>query len=69
MNNGLVDVRGKLPQGLVELYRQVQMIAAQMQIEVIVVGAMARDLILVHGFNAKLERGIYSISLSLRIKP
>ena len=67
MNSGLIDIRGKLPQGLVTVYRQVQNIADQLQLDVVVVGAMARDLVLVHGFNARLERGTRDIDFAVHV--
>jgi len=67
MNSTLIDVRGKLPQGLIAVYRQVQTIADQLQLDVVVVGAMARDLVLVHGFNARLERGTRDIDFAVQV--
>lgn len=67
MKNGLIDLRGKLPLGLVEVYQRVQTLADQLQLDVLVVGAMARDLVLVHGFNARLERGTRDIDFAVQL--
>ncbi|MBE0494115.1 MAG: nucleotidyl transferase AbiEii/AbiGii toxin family protein [Thiomicrospira sp.] len=67
MKNGLIDLRGKLPQGLVDVYQRVQTLADQLQLDVLVVGAMARDLVLVHGFNARLERGTRDIDFAVQL--
>ena len=55
--NTSVNVVGKLPDGLVELYSDIHGHARELAIELLVVGAMARDLVLVHGFGSKIERG------------
>lgn len=68
MNSTLIDVTGKLPTGMVKIYREVFSVAGQLQLEVLVVGAMARDLVLVHGFGAKLERGTRDIDFAVQVK-
>lgn len=68
MNSTLIDVTGKLPTGMVSIYREVFDVANQLQLEVLVVGAMARDLVLVHGFGAKLERGTRDVDFAVQVK-
>ncbi|MDG4813471.1 nucleotidyl transferase AbiEii/AbiGii toxin family protein [Hydrogenovibrio sp. 3SP14C1] len=68
MSNTLVDLRGKLPKGLASIYQEVQAVASTLQLEVLVVGAMARDLVLVHGFNARLERGTRDIDFAVQVR-
>ena len=68
MHNILLDLRDTLPQGLVEIYRQVQDASTELQLEVLVVGAMARDLVLVHGFGAQLERGTRDIDFAVQVR-
>jgi predicted nucleotidyltransferase len=65
MTNVFVDIVGKLPLGLVEMYQAVQEGAAQT--ETLVVGAMARDLILHHGFGADIERGTRDVDFAIQI--
>ena len=68
MNSTLIDLTGKLPTGMVSIYREVFDVASQLQLEELVVGAMARDLVLVHGFDARLERGTRDIDFAVQVK-
>jgi predicted nucleotidyltransferase len=68
MNSILIDVRGKLPQELTDVYREVQNVGKALQLETFVVGAMARDLVLVHGFDARLERGTRDIDFAVQVR-
>lgn len=68
MNSTLIDLRGKLPEGLVGIYREVDRVVSERQLEALVVGAMARDLVLVHGFNARLERGTRDIDFAVQVR-
>ena len=52
-----LDVSNKLPDGLVEVYGRIQRVASALNITLLIVGATARDIILVHGYNAAIERG------------
>lgn len=55
-----LDVSEKLPNELVELYCQIHGIAAKLSVPLLIVGANARDIILVHGNSATIERGKHS---------
>jgi len=68
MNSTLIDLTGKLPTGMVKIYREVFDVSSQLQLEVLVVGAMARDLVLVHGFGARLERGTRDVDFAVQVK-
>ena len=68
MNSTLIDLQDKLPKGLVDVYKQVQTAASSLQLEIVVVGAMARDLVLVHGFGARLERGTRDIDFAVQVR-
>lgn len=67
MKSTLIDITGKLNTGLVELYSGVAQRAEELQIEFLVVGAMARDLVLVHGFNSKIERGTKDVDFAINV--
>ena len=67
MNNTSINISGKLHRGLVELYRDVLTIADKFDIQVLVVGAMARDLVLVHGFGATIERGTRDVDFGINV--
>lgn len=68
MTSTLIDLRGKLPDGMDDVYRVVQAVATELELEILVVGAMARDLVLVHGFNARLERGTRDIDFAVQVR-
>lgn len=67
MKNTCVDVTGKLPAGLVELYADINEHAKALAIDFLVVGAMARDLVLVHGFGSKIERGTRDVDFGINV--
>lgn len=67
MNNTSINISGKLPKGLVELYQEILTIADKFGIQVLVVGAMARDVVLVHGFGAKMERGTRDVDFGINV--
>lgn len=68
MINSCVNVSGKLPQGLVQLYTDISHHARVLGIDILVVGAMARDLVLVHGYGASIERGTRDVDFGVRVK-
>jgi len=68
MNSTLIDLTDKLPNGMANIYQEVYEVASQFQLDVIVVGAMARDLVLVHGFDARLERGTRDVDFAVKVK-
>ncbi len=67
MKNTCVNIAGKLPQGLVELYTDINKHAKALTIDFLVVGAMARDLVLVHGFGSKIERGTRDVDFGINV--
>lgn len=58
----------KLPAGIVEVYGRLHDIAAKLNIPVLIVGATARDIILVHGFGAAIERGTRDVDFGIEIQ-
>lgn len=68
MNSTLIDLTGRFPKGMVKIYQAVLSIADSLQLDILVIGAMARDLVLVHGFNARLERGTRDVDFAVRVK-
>ena len=68
MNNISLDISGKLPKGLVELYQKISEQAEQLDIQFLVVGATARDIVLVHGFDAAIERGTRDIDFGIQVQ-
>lgn len=62
-----IDLVGKLPHGLTELYCCIQSSARALDIQTLIVGAMARDLVLVHGFDAQIERGTRDVDFGINV--
>ncbi|MCY3767768.1 MAG: nucleotidyl transferase AbiEii/AbiGii toxin family protein [Gammaproteobacteria bacterium] len=67
MKDTCVNVTGKLPSGLVELFTDIDKHAEASAIEYLVVGAMARDLVLVHGFGSNIERGTRDVDFGINV--
>lgn len=63
-----LNVVGKLPQGLVELYQTISSHADALNIPYLVIGATARDIILHHGFGANIERGTRDIDFAIQVE-
>lgn len=67
MKNTCVNIAGKLSPGLVELYTDINEHAKELAVDFLVVGAMARDLVLVHGFGARIERGTRDVDFGINV--
>lgn len=65
VKNTSIDITGKLPKGLVEIYGDIAAHTSALGIDFLVVGAMARDLVLVHGYGSKIERGTQDIDFGI----
>uniref|UniRef100_A0A486XMW0 Nucleotidyltransferase n=1 Tax=Rheinheimera sp. BAL341 TaxID=1708203 RepID=A0A486XMW0_9GAMM len=63
-----LDLTNKLPAGLVEVYSQINQIAVALDIPILIVGATARDIILVHGFGAAIERGTRDVDFGIEVQ-
>ncbi|WP_240225022.1 nucleotidyl transferase AbiEii/AbiGii toxin family protein [Rheinheimera hassiensis] len=63
-----LDLTNKLPAGLVEVYSQINQIAVALGIPILIVGATARDIILVHGFGAAIERGTRDVDFGIEVQ-
>jgi len=62
-----INIIGKLPLGLVGLYADINKYAQLLSIDFLVVGAMARDLVLVHGFGSQIERGTKDVDFGINV--
>ena len=67
VKNTCVNIAGKLPSGLVELYADINEHAKKLAIDFLVVGAMARDMVLVHGFGSNIERGTRDVDFGINV--
>lgn len=65
--NSLINISGKLPAGLVEMYQVLEGCAKALDIEFLIIGAMARDLVLYHGFGADIERGTRDVDFAIQV--
>ena len=52
---------------MVELYAEISEYAQELDVDFLVVGAMARDLVLVHGFGASIERGTRDVDFGINV--
>lgn len=67
MKNTCVNVAGKLPAELIELYADINKHATALTIDFLIVGVMTRDLVLVHGFGSKIERGTRDVNFGVNV--
>lgn len=67
MKNTSVNIVGKLPAGLVALYVDIQKRAKALNIDILVIGAMVRDLVLVHGFDADIGRVTTDLDFGINV--
>jgi predicted nucleotidyltransferase len=56
-----------LPRGIVPLYRAIDTAAKALNMPYLVIGAMARDLVLVYGFDARIERGTRDVDFGIQV--
>jgi predicted nucleotidyltransferase len=67
MTDTLLDLSDKIEAVCVELLENVVDIAAGLKIAFFVVGATARDMILIHGYNIQTIRATYDIDLGVQV--
>ena len=67
MNNTSIEITNKLPQEMVEIYSDIAAHTNALDINYLVVGAMARDLVLVHCYGAKVERATRDIDIGINV--
>ncbi|WP_415837428.1 nucleotidyl transferase AbiEii/AbiGii toxin family protein [Parendozoicomonas haliclonae] len=63
----MIDISGKLNAGLIELYVDLKKHTDSLNISMLVVGAMARDLVLHYGFGAAIERGTRDVDFAISV--
>jgi len=68
MMNTSLNITNQIPEGLLELYQIIDKHATALGIQYLVVGATARDIVLVHGYNAKVERGTRDIDFGIQVQ-
>ena len=67
MKNTCVNIAGKLPERLVARYASVHKHAKELAFYLLVVGAMARDLVLVYGFGSKVNRTTKDVDFGTKV--
>ncbi len=65
--NTSIDICEKLPKGIVPLYRAIDEATTALGIRYLVVGAVARDLVLAYGFDAGIERGTRDVDFGIQV--
>lgn len=68
MNSTLINIPDKFPKGLTQLYQQINEVSQSLGISYLVIGAMARDLVMVHGFDCKIERGTRDVDFGIQVQ-
>ena len=68
MKSTSLNVVGKLPRGLVDLYQKINAHTEALGIPYLVIGATARDIILHHGYGAAIERGTRDIDFGIQVQ-
>ncbi|MCY4421223.1 MAG: nucleotidyl transferase AbiEii/AbiGii toxin family protein [Gammaproteobacteria bacterium] len=67
MKNTSVNIVGRLSTELVALYADIQTHAEELNIDILVIGAMVRDLVLVYGFDADVERVTLDLDFGINV--
>ncbi len=67
MKNTSVNIVGRLSAELVALYADIQTHAEDLNIDILVIGAMVRDLVLVYGFDADVERVTLDLDFGINV--
>ncbi len=67
MKNTSVNITGEIPQGLVDLYADISGHAKELGVDFLVVGAMARDSVLVHGYGCDIERSTTDVDFGIHV--
>ena len=63
----MIDISGKLSPQLVEVYQHVSVAAEALDVRYVVVGAVARDLVLHYGYDAPVERATTDVDFGIRV--
>lgn len=66
MKNTL-NISGKLDDGTISIFQQIQSISKELGIPFVVVGATARDLVMHYGYGVKITRGTGDIDLAINV--
>ena len=67
MKNTSVNIVDRLSAGLIALYADTQKHAESLDIDILVIGAMVRDLVLVHGFDADIGRVTVDLDFGINV--
>ncbi len=67
MNASLLDLSGKIDRGTVELFEAVVRVAQSVNVPFFVVGATARDMILLHGYDINPKRATADIDFGVQV--
>lgn len=67
MKTTSVNITGKLPQGLVELYADIRGHTKALSIDFLVVGATARDSVFEHGYDCTTERATTDVDFGIHV--
>ncbi len=67
MKKNLLNISGKINEVFIDIYDLINTVSKSLAIPYCVIGATARDLILMHGYGQKIKRGTYDIDLAVHV--
>ena len=67
MTKKLLDLSGKIDGFMVELFETISVVADRMDLAFFVVGALARDYILQHGYGIQIKRATQDVDLGVQV--
>ena len=67
MTKKLLDLSGKIDGFMVQLFKTISVVADRMDLSFFVVGALARDYILQHGYGMQIKRATQDVDLGVQV--
>ncbi|WP_396587247.1 nucleotidyl transferase AbiEii/AbiGii toxin family protein [Bermanella sp. R86510] len=63
-----LDLSNKLSATLISIYTEISQVMEKHEVDFVVIGATARDIVLVHCFSAKIERGTRDVDFAISVE-
>ncbi len=67
MKNTLLNISGKIDDNTVQLYKAVATLSNELNIPFVVIGASARDIVLHHGYGARIQRATMDVDFGVQV--
>ena len=68
MTSTLINISGKIDKSAIELYSTINLVAGNLKIPIVVVGAAARDIIMHYVYGAKIRRATMDIDFGIQVQ-